>query len=80
MIVVLDANVEVSADDRLLAEYRLVLQRPKFGFATHAVEETLHYLVQTGQAILASPLAVALPNVDDLPFLEVAAGAQMKGK
>lgn len=60
-------------DDRILFEYREVLLRPKFGFDPDDVSAFVAGLEWSGAAVFASPLAVALPDPDDLPFLEVAA-------
>jgi putative PIN family toxin of toxin-antitoxin system len=59
-------------DDRLLAEYRTVLRRPRFGFAPADVEALLAFLRAEGEPVPSPPLDVVLPDLDDLPFLEVA--------
>ena len=59
-------------DDRILAEYREVLLRPAFGFRHTDVEILLDFLESAGEHVSARPLAVVLPDPDDLPFLEVA--------
>ena len=59
-------------DDRVLEEYREVLVRPKFGFDGRQVIDLLDHVRATGEHVSAPPLKVALPDVDDLPFLEVA--------
>lgn len=60
-------------DDRMLHEYRDVLVRSKFGFDPGDVRALLVHLRSMGQRLTAPPLAVTLPDQDDLPFLEVAA-------
>ena len=60
-------------DDRILDEYRDVLRRPRFGFGLRDVDDLLDHLVSSGEHVSAPPLNVTLPNIDDLPFLEVAA-------
>jgi uncharacterized protein len=72
---VLSGDIRVAYDDRLLAEYREVLARPKFGFAPEEVAAVLAYLESDGERVTARPLACELPDPDDLPFLEVAAEA-----
>ena len=64
-------------DDRILAEYREVLARREFGFDPEDVRQLLHFFEVEGERVTAAPLAVTLPDPDDLPFLEtaVAAGA-----
>lgn len=70
---VLGGDLQVAYDDRVLAEYREVLARPKFGFAPAEVAAILSYLEAAGVRVTARPLACELPDPDDLPFLEVAA-------
>ncbi|MCP4164348.1 MAG: putative toxin-antitoxin system toxin component, PIN family [Chloroflexi bacterium] len=60
-------------DDRILAEYREVLVRPRFGFDADNVADILYFLEIEGVAVTAPPLPNILPDRDDLPFLEVAA-------
>jgi putative PIN family toxin of toxin-antitoxin system len=62
-------------DDRMIDEYRDVLQRPKFGFEKREVADFLDHVVAAGEHVSAPPLKVRLPDVDDLPFLEVAVAA-----
>lgn len=63
-------------DDRIMDEYRAVLHRPRFGFAPADVATLLAYLTTWAEPIVARPLALELPDPDDVPFLEVAsAGA-----
>ncbi len=69
---VLGGDIQVAYDDRLLAEYREVLARPKFSFAPEDVATVLAYLEADGERVTARPLSCELPDPDDLPFLEVA--------
>ncbi len=71
----LGGDIQVAYDDRLLAEYREVLARPKFSFAPEDVAALLAYLEAEGERVTARPLRHALPDADDLPFLEVATQA-----
>jgi putative PIN family toxin of toxin-antitoxin system len=59
-------------DDRVLDEYRDVLERPKFNFGAREIDDLLDQLVAAGEHVAAPPLSVELPDVDDLPFMEVA--------
>ncbi len=59
-------------DDRILAEYREVLFRPRFRFPVADVSVLLAFVEWSGEAMVALPLGVELPDPDDLPFLEVA--------
>jgi putative PIN family toxin of toxin-antitoxin system len=59
-------------DDRVLAEYRAVLSRPRFAFSAGDVAAMLEGIAVGGELVFAKPLLVELPDPDDLPFLEVA--------
>jgi uncharacterized protein len=59
-------------DDRILFEYEEVLHRPRFDFDARAVRDVLSQIRAHGDLIAAEPLAVVLPDADDLPFLEAA--------
>jgi uncharacterized protein len=63
-------------DDRILADYRAVLSRPRFAFAREDVGAVLEGIEQGGETVFAKPLPLELPDPDDLPFLEVAAAAR----
>lgn len=69
-------EVRVAYDDRLLAEYREVLTRPKLPFDPDDVQELLRNLTSDGLPVVARPSGAALPDPDDLPFLEVATAAR----
>ena len=79
----LSGDIRAAYDDRLMAEYREVLARAKFSFAPEDVATVLAYLEAAGERVtarplpcVARPLPCALPDPDDLPFLEVAAQAE----
>ena len=59
-------------DRRILDEYRDVLFRPKFGMVADDVYETVDTIEECGEFVTALPLDVNLPDISDLPFLEVA--------
>lgn len=65
-------ELRIAYDDRILAEYREVLSRPAFHFDSRDVPEVLRALASQGLPVVAPPSAVALPDPDDLSFLEVA--------
>ena len=71
----LRGGIVLCFDDRVLAEYRRVLARPKFGFDPAHVREILDYLQAEGEATSAAPLNIELPDPDDRAFLEVAVAA-----
>ena len=59
-------------DGRILAEYRQVLFRRKFGFSPSMVEPLLDYLEHEGEAVSAEPFSGPFPDEDDRKFYEVA--------
>lgn len=59
-------------DARVLAEYREVLLRPKFGLDAAAVEAFLAQVEAEGETAACAPLAHRLPDLTDEPFLETA--------
>lgn len=73
---VLAGDLAVAYDDRVLGEYRQVLARARFAFDPRAVEDLLFYVECAGQAVVAPPLDLHLPDPDDRIFLEVAAAAR----
>ena len=69
------SELRTAYDDRIAAEYRQVLSRPRFGFHPEAVAHLLDYLFAEGLPLVARPLPAALPDLTDQPFWEVAAEA-----
>lgn len=72
---VLRGDFVVVYDDRILAEWRDVLYRERFGFTSESVAAFLNFVEAEGQRITPRPLAARLPDPDDAPFLEVASAA-----
>jgi len=68
-------DLQAAFDDRIVAEYRQVLARPRFGFHPQAVAHLLDYLLIEGLPLVARPLPAALPDLGDQPFWEVAVEA-----
>lgn len=62
-------------DDRILAEYREVLNRPRFGFRADHIDDLLAFFGASGFAVSPAPLTIDLPGTSDAPFLEVAQSA-----
>jgi predicted nucleic acid-binding protein len=75
---VADGSVRVAFDERILAEYREVLARPKFPFHPGQIEALLTQIEEEGLKITPRPIATRLPDPNDLPFLEVALSAKVK--
>lgn len=69
-------ELTLSFDARILTEYEEVLSRPKFRFERDKVVALLDYIVHRGITVASSPLAQALPDPDDEPFLEVGLAAK----
>ena len=71
----LNGEITPCFDDRIMAEYREVLARAKFGFAPAQIEALVDYIEGAGLHVVATPLDVSLPDPDDRAFLEVAVAA-----
>ena len=69
---VLAGTITVLYDDRIISEYREVLPRPPFKLLPADIHALLDFMEKGGAPAVAPPLAVVLPDVTDLPFLEVA--------
>jgi putative PIN family toxin of toxin-antitoxin system len=69
---VLAGVLRAAYDDRILAEWREVLHRERFGFPAPKVDAVLRYLEREGLRVSATVVA-QLPDPDDAAFLEVAA-------
>ncbi len=71
----LASEVNLLVDDRILAEYRAVLPRRKFGFDPADISDFLDLVEAEATRISAPPLKLALKDEADRPFLEVAVAA-----
>ncbi len=70
---VLTARLRLSYDDRIEAEYREVLARPRFAISRERREAFLAELKNQDAVVVVRPWSDAmLPDLDDLSFLEVA--------
>jgi putative PIN family toxin of toxin-antitoxin system len=69
---IVQGSLRLAFDERILAEYREVLTRPRFGFRVEQIENLLVQIEEEGLKIEAQPVNAMLPDPDDLPFLEVA--------
>ena len=68
---VINEEVILCYDDRVLNEYRGVLGRERFGFDGEAVSSLVSFLEQTGERVNATPLDLQLPDPDDRVFFEI---------
>ena len=73
----LNGKLSLLYDDRILSEYRDVLERPYLGIQASRSQAFLSYVRLSGERVSAQPLPVdLLPDPDDLAFAEIAlAGA-----
>ncbi|OGV67060.1 MAG: putative toxin-antitoxin system toxin component, PIN family [Lentisphaerae bacterium RIFOXYB12_FULL_65_16] len=67
----------LTVDDRILAEYSEVLNRPKFRryFGADAVRDIVVYLEHDSRYVVCREFVDGLPDMTDAPFLEVALAA-----
>jgi putative PIN family toxin of toxin-antitoxin system len=68
----LAGEVTLLVDDRILAEYRAVLRRSKFGFDASDVSDFLDLVEVASERVVAPPYRGKVPDPSDRPFLEVA--------
>jgi len=66
--------VALCLDARILAEYRSMLARSRFGFDPNSVAVLLDFVSANSVIVASRPLAIRLPDEHDEPFLEVALG------
>ena len=69
---VLAGKVDVVFDDRIIAEHRDVLARPKLRISRREAEYVVDRIEDEGVFTPASPLPLQLPDPKDQPFIEVA--------
>jgi putative PIN family toxin of toxin-antitoxin system len=70
---ILGGRHHVLYDDRIIAEYLDVLARPHLKISVALARAVVGYFRLSGERVTAIPLPEdALPDPDDLPFLEVA--------
>jgi putative PIN family toxin of toxin-antitoxin system len=65
-------NLTLCIDARVLAEYKEVLERPKFSFDHGKIAAMLDYIEHHGWVVASTPLSLPLRDPDDEPFLEIA--------
>lgn len=69
---VLSERITPCYDDRILCEYREVLQRPKFGFTSGEINSLLDWIEHYGRSVAVEPLADTFVDESDKKFYEVA--------
>jgi len=68
----LAGEITLLVDDRILAECRAVLARPRFGFDVGDIVDVISQIEAESARVVALPIGISLPDETDLPFLEVA--------
>jgi putative PIN family toxin of toxin-antitoxin system len=69
---VLQGDITLLLDSRILDEYDEVTARARFGFDAEERRELLHALVTLGEPVPAVPLRLTLPDPEDRMFVEAA--------
>ena len=57
---ILNQQVQIAIDDRIVQEYVAVLSRPKFGFDGRKIREVVSFLQLTSTMVYAPPLFVPI--------------------
>ena len=69
---VLNYELTVVYDQRILHEYKSILERPKFGFTKDEVKAIIDFIKNEGLCIVAKPLDLNFKDESDKKFYEVA--------
>jgi len=69
---ILNGNLIINADARILTEYERVLKSPKFSFPPDQIKILIQFIFHQCSFIVPSPLQIDLIDESDLPFIEVA--------
>jgi len=72
---VTDGGLDLSVDDRILAEYTEVLQRPELRIVRRDAAILLELIRSVAHPVAGDPLPVRLPDPNDETSLEVAAAS-----
>jgi len=68
---IINDEIMICYDDRILNEYESVLKREKFKFDPENVSDLLSHIEHAGERTSAIPLNVKINDPDDLMFYEV---------
>ena len=69
---VLNYEFIVVYDQRIIHEYKVVLERPKFGFTKDEVKAIIDFIKNEGLCIVAKPFDIEFVDESDKKFYEVA--------
>lgn len=72
---ILNGELILVIDDRILSEYQGVLNRNRLDFGKDDIAQLVFFIRSTAQSVIANPIQKQLPDPDDQPFLEVAKAA-----
>lgn len=73
---VLNGEIIVCHDDRIINEYTEVLSRDFFTFNVNDVKALISFIIHYGERIVPVPLAIKLDDPNDLMFYEVLEASQ----
>lgn len=73
---VASGQLRLCYDARVLAEYRTVLARQRFGFDQDLIRDFLEQIEHSGVLAMTTPIGERFTDDDDRPFAEVAMGCQ----
>lgn len=68
---IINNNLTVLYDNRIINEYRNVLIRNKFGFTKEMIEPLLDYIENEGIFITSNPINIKMIDENDKMFVEV---------
>jgi putative PIN family toxin of toxin-antitoxin system len=69
---ILNSNLTVLFDERILSEYRNVLKREKFGFPDDLINPLIEFIRSEGISVISEPAALKFRDEEDKKFYEVA--------
>ena len=69
---VLEKQITICHDYRIINEYKQVLARPKFGFEPSDIRDLLDFIQRSGLSIIAEPVDAFFADESDSKFYEVA--------
>ena len=69
---ILDKELVICHDFRIMNEYKIVLNRPKFAFNTNDIHDLLDFFQKHGVSIIAEQAKVSFIDESDRKFYEVA--------
>jgi len=68
----LNYNLTVLFDERILNEYKNVLKREKFGFSDELINPLIEFIRSEDVSVISEPSALRFSDEDDKKFYEIA--------